>query len=127
MLLVIDAVLHDDGQVVSGVGEELDVFERVAIDEEEVGEGTFGDDAEFARVGIAGAGAEALIDGGFEAERSAAEVADGGEAALELAAGGAGGDEGDVADVGGDGCRERDAFHHGVDVGVDEAWHEGFA
>lgn len=44
------AILHDDGEVFVRVGDEVEIFEGVAIDQQQVGIGTFPDHPELARV-----------------------------------------------------------------------------
>ena len=48
------AVLHDDQKGAVGVGEQVDVGDRVTVDQEQIGQGARFDDAEPAGIGIAG-------------------------------------------------------------------------
>lgn len=43
--LVDDAVLHDDDEVPAGIADDVDVGERVAVDEDEIGKRPFLDNA----------------------------------------------------------------------------------
>ena len=70
---------------------------------------------------------ETLVNGDLEAHGRAAEITDGGEAAQQLFLGSPRSDERNVADVRGEPRHERDALHHGVDVGIDQAGHECLA
>ena len=55
-ILVDYSVLHDQGEVLFRLIEEVEVLERIAIDRQEIRIGAFFDRSEFARVGIARSG-----------------------------------------------------------------------
>src|SRR5262245_36770524 len=61
-----DAIFHDDEKVLLGIGNEVQILERVAVDEEQVGERAFLDDADLPRVLVALAGhhEELAVGGG---------------------------------------------------------------
>ena len=52
-VLVDLAVLHDDQEVPGRVFDQVDVLQRIAVDQQQVGERAFLDDAELARIGVA--------------------------------------------------------------------------
>src|SRR5690606_28991398 len=52
-VLVDLAVLHDDEKALVGIGDELDVVERISIDEQKISQRARLDYAELARIGIA--------------------------------------------------------------------------
>src|SRR5262245_34378886 len=52
-ILVDGAVLHDNYKILAGIRNEIDVFERIAVDKEQISERALFHDAELARIGIA--------------------------------------------------------------------------
>ena len=52
-VLVDDAVLHDDQKPVRRVSNEVDVFQGIAVDHQEIGQGTLFNDAQLAGIRVA--------------------------------------------------------------------------
>src|ERR1700704_4486151 len=70
-VLVDSAILHDDDEILSGICDEVDVVEGIAIDEQQIRKSTHFDDAEPAGVGIdeAREGHQLAVVGGGHLER----------------------------------------------------------
>ena len=55
-VLVYPPILHDDFEVLGGVGDQVDIFQRIAVDQQQIGKRALFHDAELAEIRTAFAG-----------------------------------------------------------------------